>query len=280
MFRYPMCLLALVLGLLFSPTAEGGIFRKTKTNPAERVPELIKILQSDPDERKRAEAADELQEYDTKTYPDIQSALISALQKDTSSSVRSEAAQSLSKLRPVNQQAGFALETALASDASIRVRMAARTALWTYTLLGYRSGKQEETNQDQTGEPPLAPNQPNAPQPRVGPTATNPQTRLIPLPTSPRGQATPTSRPNPSVRSQTGEPPLAQPLPTPTPPSMSVPMSQPAPLFQTQSNSLPQVQPIIIPVAPAVVPSFTPFLPGGATPVEDGVGPSLNVPLK
>src|SRR5437660_6213362 len=107
--------------------AHAGIFKKTpKPDPAVHVPELLRTLKEDPDERKRADAADELREYDSKAFPDLMTGLIDALQNDPSSVVRSQAANSISKLRPISQQAGFALEQALQNDSSWRVRIAAR----------------------------------------------------------------------------------------------------------------------------------------------------------
>src|SRR5262245_49214044 len=96
-------------------------------------------------------------------------ALIEALQRDTSSSVRAEAAGSIGKLRPISQQAGYVLEQALEGDNSMRVRMSARTALWQYYLVGYRSAKQPEPPANQTGEPPLA--APGGPVPMPAPAA-------------------------------------------------------------------------------------------------------------
>ncbi len=134
--------LIVVLGVVGPAPAGLGIFsRKPKVNPAEQVPALIMQLKTDKDEDKRSAAAEELRNYDPKAYPEMMTVLADALLKDSGAGVRTEAASTIAKLRPINQQAGYALEQAAANDPSIRVRMAARQSLWQYNLLGYRSAK-------------------------------------------------------------------------------------------------------------------------------------------
>jgi len=154
--RRRLFLVPLLIAILASPGQAGLLRRTPKPDPAQRVPQLLKILKDEPDERKRAEAAEELRDYDLKAFPEIMPAVIDALQNDPGSSVRAEAANTISKLRPISQQAGFALEQTLQSDSSLRVRMAARTTLWHYYLLGYRSTKPTDKVQEETEEPPLA----------------------------------------------------------------------------------------------------------------------------
>jgi hypothetical protein len=68
--------------------------------------------------------------------------------------VRSDAAGSLGRLRPISQQAGYALEQTQNNDASVRVRLAARQALWQYHLVGYRGGRPAEAGgPSMAGEP-------------------------------------------------------------------------------------------------------------------------------
>src|SRR5439155_20092172 len=145
MSRTRALLVSFLLLTLASP-APAGIFGrgKPKANPAERVPELLIQLKTDKDEAKRTAAAEELRQYDPKSYPEIMTTLADALAKDASPAVRSEVATSIGKLRPISQQAGYALEQATANDGSMRVRMSARQALWQYHLVGYRSGKPTE----------------------------------------------------------------------------------------------------------------------------------------
>ena len=140
----------LVLAALAPPASAGLFTRKPKTNPADRVPELLIQLKGDADESLRLAAAEELRQYDPKSFPEITPGLIEALGRDASAAVRSEAASSLGKMRPISQQAGYALEQAQNNDSTVRVRLAARQALWQYHLLGYRGGKTPDapTNTD------------------------------------------------------------------------------------------------------------------------------------
>ena len=137
--------------------ADAGIFRDTsKPKPEERVPELIEILKTSLDEHKRADAADELRQYDAKSFPDIIPALIEALQNDSNPSVCREAAKSIGRMRPYFPKAGYALEMSAQNDSSRLVRLASTTSLNIYYFLGYRSNKSTEPVPIQTQEPPLA----------------------------------------------------------------------------------------------------------------------------
>jgi hypothetical protein len=137
--RFCRFLLALILPVTIAQPAPAGIlFGRHKHNPEERVPQLIVAVKTEADDSKRESAAKELREYDPATFADIVPVLIDVLQHDTKAGVRSEAAQSLSKLRPVSKEAGWALEEAT-KDPSMRVRWQARSALLSYRLAGYRS---------------------------------------------------------------------------------------------------------------------------------------------
>src|SRR5438094_8580043 len=132
--------------------------------------------------------------------------LVDALGKDTSASVRSEAATSIGKLRPISQQAGYALEQATANDASMRVRMSARQSLWQYHLVGYRSGKPADMPAQPAADGMVAS--------RPGPSApANMSTRV-------------TQRIATGAFRETPEPPIAEPLPVPT---ATPPAAAPAP---------------------------------------------------
>ena len=145
--RYQQWLLVLVVALGLSRSATAGIFtRKPKVEPAEQVPTLVMQLKTDKDEGKRQAAAEELRNFDPKAFTEIMTVLVDALTRDTAVGVRVEAASSIAKLRPINQQAGFALEQAASNDPSMRVRMAARQSLWQYHLVGYRSSKPAESD--------------------------------------------------------------------------------------------------------------------------------------
>src|SRR5438094_5949558 len=106
-------LASLVIVALASAAPAQGLFsKKAKIIPSQRVPELIVIVKSDPDERKRANAAEELHNYDTAMFTEIVPVLVDVLQHDKKMSVRMEAVSSLAKIRPVSTQAGRALEKA------------------------------------------------------------------------------------------------------------------------------------------------------------------------
>jgi hypothetical protein len=188
-------LLASLILIALAPPAPAGFFsRKPKPNPADRVPELLIQLKTSQDETARAAAADELRQFDPKSFPEIVSGLIDALERDASPVVRSEAATTLGRLRPISQQAGFALEQALANDAVVRVRLAARQSLWQYHLVGYRGDKVADGPASSPGSAPAATN---------SGTSATPRTVAIPTRFSANGR-------------ETVEPPLALPTPTPT----------------------------------------------------------------
>src|SRR5207248_9308794 len=103
----------LVLPVLLAcamPAQAQLFFKKKGPVPAQRVPELILTLKTDTDERKRAVAAEELRDYDTKTFTEIVPTLVDVLANDKKQGVRLEALNSLARLRPVTQAAGHALE--------------------------------------------------------------------------------------------------------------------------------------------------------------------------
>src|SRR4051812_3471523 len=105
MNRFAMILAVVILPAWVLPAPADGIFvifgKKPKTNPAQRVPELIVTLKTEQDERKRSSAAAELGGYDAATYTEIVPVLIDALQNDPKHGVRMDAASSLGSIRPV-----------------------------------------------------------------------------------------------------------------------------------------------------------------------------------
>jgi hypothetical protein len=187
--RWNRTLLILPLLAALPLSASAGIFfgkKATKPDPATRVPELIVIVKTDGDENKRAAAAEELRQYDPRTQHDIVPILIDVLLHDAKPSVRAEAAASLGKLRPISQEAGWALEQAVAKDPSMRVRLQARSALLMYHLAGYHSTKVEEPPTAQGKEPPTAPPAPPAVKTTTTPPGRTPPpvtaNRLVPMP--------------------------------------------------------------------------------------------------
>jgi hypothetical protein len=115
--------------------AQAGIFgKKEKKDLVTHVIESLAALKNNPDADKRAEAAEDLREIDPTAFPEIVPALIEAMQKDSSSAVRREAAQTLGKLRPTSVEVLQALEVAEEKDNSAMVRWQARRAQWGYQV--------------------------------------------------------------------------------------------------------------------------------------------------
>jgi HEAT repeats len=163
----------------FALPAPAGLFdRRPKPIPAQRVPQLIAQVKTEPDERKRTAAADELHQYDPRSFPEIIPVLIDVLQSDPAAGVRLQALHSLSSFRPVSQEVGEALERAMASDKSMRVRLQARTTLVSYHWNGYHGARKTEGQpappqiitgaQPKLTEPPLAVDPAPSPAPSTG----------------------------------------------------------------------------------------------------------------
>jgi hypothetical protein len=169
---HTIAIISLTLILANEGYAGIGLFKRPpKPDPAEHVPALIKTLKTDPEDRKRASAAEELRDYDAKAFPEIIPALIEALQNDSSISVRLEVVTTIGKIRPISQTAGYALEQAAHGDSALRVRGLAKTVLWDWRVFhGYRSGKPPANQPMQTEEPPLAPPLPGSKIGNDGPT--------------------------------------------------------------------------------------------------------------
>jgi hypothetical protein len=259
-----------VVALALAAPTHAGLFKKSaKPDPATYVPALIETLKASKDEKARAAAAAELDEYDAKAFPDILPSLMEALSSDPSSGVRSKAAESIGKVRPITPAAGYALERAAADDKSLSVKVAAKMALMKYRVLGHMPGTRVEAALVQSAEPPLAaagptvkatpagtvlrPTPPPAP---VTDSLTIPPVRVPPTEVVPDNQSI--SKP---VDPQTGEPPLAE----PGKPALTSTPKAPAPV-------------IVIPTTPAknsVVPvPTTPALPA-PQPLPGNVGPAL-----
>jgi hypothetical protein len=251
-------LVFITAGALAASAPAGFLFgnKKTKPNPAERVPELIVLVKTDKDESKRASAAEELRQYDPATYHDIVPVLIDVLLTDDKPAVRVEAAESLGTLRPVSQEAGWALEQARDKDTSIRVRTKARYVLLTYHWAGYHSDPKMKdaavvANPKDQGKT-------VTPVPGSSPAVTS---KGVP-PQSPT--ITPTT-----VRPTTGQsapPPLADPTTKPAPvPSQAprpLPQGPPPPVVPPAKINPAPLPPAAVPTAPAKVePAPLPAIP-------------------
>ena len=204
--RWRPLLLTLAIQLGLAMPAPAGIFfhRKEKAaSPAQHISQLLGTVKADPDAHTRAAAAEELRQYDAKANPEISAILVDVLQHDDKAEVRAEAAATLGKLRPVGPEVGQALEQALASDKSSKVRWQARTALWHCRLSGYRSPKEEgpSLGTPTNKEPPLASPTPTPALPsgaaKPVPVMPPPAARIAPVP----GNWAPASPwPSPGIR--------------------------------------------------------------------------------
>jgi hypothetical protein len=155
---------------------------------------------------------------------------------DPKPAVRVEAAESLGKIRPVTQEAGWALEQAQEKDSSWRVRTKARYALMGYHWAGYHSDpKMKDVPPANPKDPPAEKGKVITPAPGSNPAMTGKERgtteRVIisPPPSVIKGSpgtakptVTPTGRPG---AGETVPPPLADPMSKPAPPK-----GEPAPL--------------------------------------------------
>jgi HEAT repeats len=220
-----VALVVLLTPVLTAPAFAGIFFNKKpdKPNPTDRVPELIKIVQTDGDEDKRIAAAEELRDYDPAQFPDVTPALIDVLMTDKKPGVRAEAVQSLGKIRPVSDQVGVALEQALAKDSSMRVRLQARSVLLQYRWSGWKEPAPKKDDMPtarpkgaptkESNEPPLAPTLP--PTPKGAPVATTPPPPA-PVPIAPpvhEAQPLPQGPPAPPLPGGDGGGPVLNPPP-------------------------------------------------------------------
>lgn len=220
MKRLPMGLMLVIILAWAAPAQAQLFFAKKKPNPTQRVPELIVIVKTDADERKRAHAAEELREYDPAVFTEIVPVLADVLLHDKKVNVRLEALNSLAKIRPVSAQAGRAMEKAAADDDSVRVRLQAKASLPKYHLAGYtaKSSAPAPVGKTQTAEPPLA--TPKAPPlPKV----------VVQSPSAPKVVPAP---PPVTVESVPTDPPIPRPFPPiAAPPAKTPPPAQGPSLF-------------------------------------------------
>jgi len=299
--------LSFTLALIWSAPADAQIFgKKTKTPPGQRIGELIVQAKSDPSESKRAAAAEELRDYDAKSHPEVVPLLIDVARSDKSAAVRLEAVDSLSRIRPVSQSAGQAIEWAAAHDDSWKVRWHAKTALTRYQWAGYRAGKNDgkapTTTSPATNEPPLL--DAAGPQIKPGTVGRAPATKATQTP----GQIATQPAPLPKIVDQppalpvmvTPPPQVVQqpagnvpPLPTPPPIIVDTPGTAVAPPVKAPVPALPvrdSTPRIGVPSAPPALGTPTPtepnFRPAGQTPPRvpppaknDDRGPALTVPM-
>ena len=266
--RRTLALIAVLLAALPSASLAGP-FKKPKPD-ATRVRTLLETLKSDPDEKKRKTAAGELGGADARQFPEVATALTTALQRDASAAVRAESAQSLGQLDQVFPLAGMALEAAAAGDASPVVRLAAKHALWEYHLNGYRTPKGAD-GVVQTIEPPIAP--PAGPRPVVA---------LIPAPPPPPAPLIPALPSAPTAVLPPVAPPVAQPAPKPVGPTVGPRIFRQSLLSDLMPGLRPAPRPTPMPGPPPIlnVTSEPPVAkrPAVAPPVFPVSRPAVSVP--
>jgi hypothetical protein len=260
------------LAALTSAAPAGWIFNRknNKPDPNERLAELLNTLKNDGDEGHRENAAEELRHFDAGLNPNIVPTLVEALTHDSKPGVRAEAAATLGRLRPVSQEAGQALEQAMAKDPSMRVRLQARSSLVHYYMGGYHGGKNPDappstsTEGRQAGEHAQTPPMVNTTQPRT----TNVTNTTNTTRTTNRTTNSPTQSPSqPRQKASTGETP---------PPPLADPPVTPRPMPKGAENPTPGA-----PLVPAEPPQLqTPPLPPSAPRdrKDDQQGPDLTPP--
>lgn len=282
-----------IFALVCATSADAGPFRKTsRPDPATQVPFLLQTLRTSTDERVRETAASALREYDAKAFPEILPTLIEALTTDKSSSVRSEVAESIGKIRPISIQAGYALEQAIANDKNPLVQLSARTAMLQYRLLGIVSSKADLATQ--SAEPRLAATTDEKTMP--GERVLRPTPAPIPVagPVSPPPNApknlSPSANPTaqalvPKQAPQTDEPPKAE--SSKSGPILTIDPKKPTPVITIPSGPRELITPIPnvakpAPVAPPPMP-LPAGLDGPTTPQPEkpgDQGPTLPPPPK
>ncbi|HSQ56415.1 MAG TPA: HEAT repeat domain-containing protein, partial [Gemmata sp.] len=155
--RISVAVVVFFLSFAGQATADGDglAARRARLIDAARIRQLAEILRSDPDERRRKAAVQELGSADPRVHPDVMPSLIGAL-RSNAATVRAAAAETIGRYHTVFPLAGAALESAAEADPSPIVRDAAKQSLWEYHLNGYKSPKGTELFLTQTVEPPIA----------------------------------------------------------------------------------------------------------------------------
>lgn len=241
---------------------------KKKEEPVNKSKQLAEALRTDPDEKKRKAAAEDLRETDVKQISDVLPILVASLKQDPSAAVRATVAETLGNIKPVTPAVGVALEAAGQSDPSEAVRKAAQSAVWTYQASGYRPTQSTGTA-TQTAEPPIA-------KPR---TASIPSTtRQIVAPASPAAKASPLGVPSGINRGpqfgETVEPPLAG--------VKALKVDPPQPEIPTPP--VPKDEPKIVPPqtalpTPLPLPPGPPRMPMPAKPLPTPAGAPGTIPV-
>jgi hypothetical protein len=141
-------LLGLSVGICHA--SDKGQRAKDKANtaaPTNRVDQLLHTLQEDRKEEQRAKAAEDLLDFSSQEFPEIVPALINALVRDNSASVRKAVVKTLADVKPPTHEIKDALEQAAKQDKSWSVRQSARWASWRYKPKDEMPAKREPSRQ-------------------------------------------------------------------------------------------------------------------------------------
>jgi len=210
-----------------------GLKKKDDQAPS-KTKQLLETLKADTDEKKRKSAAEDLADVDPRANPDVMAGLIASLRQDPAVAVRTAAAETIGKLKPVSAQAGVALEEAVQSDPADGVRKAAQAALFQYHLNGYKAAPAGTV---QSVEPPLAKVRTKSP-PVVA--------AKTPLPAvKPPAPAPVTVGRGSAIPAETAEPPLAKPKTPALPPAAEPTAAPPAGTAAVPTVTPPPVSNII-----------------------------------
>lgn len=251
-------------------------FRRTSPTipPEQRVVQLLVVVKTDTDERKRLNAIDDLRDFDAKTHPEIVPILADVAQTDSRASIRDAAVTSLVRIRPISNTAGLAIESVASKDDNWRNRMNAQAALVRYRLAGYSSSaahaetaKTPSPKTPQSQEPPLAD---RTPPPRPAPSPPilyyDQYGKLIPAP-----KGFPTVGPVTPVT-----PPVA-----PNVPGVNTSTPKSAPFTTIPSGPIAPVTPQPLPPGPAPVePTFRPIAPPVQQPIQQPVQQPIQQPVQ
>jgi hypothetical protein len=270
-----------ITGLLMVLVGGGSIFPsqlffpgKPKQNlNSEQITQICQILKTSGEETARMQAIDDLRLIVGISQHLAVSALMDSLKMDRKSGVRAEAAVALSKMRPIRQEVGTALENSIAKDTSMRVRIQARSALLQYNLAGYRSTQ---------GSIPIAD--------PLGQIAKEPSTQTLPAKSSWNWLLSPFSMGEQLTSDQSASATTEQPNSWPRPGKamlgwfqgvMGFPETPPKDKIQNQANGIlganvPMPQRLPAQISFPVVPEFSPVTKPNSEP--ELTGPELGNP--
>lgn len=129
----PVVWLSVFMITASAPASDRGKDKEpSRSTPSERLEQLLHILKNDRQEERRSKAASELGTFPSQEFPEIVPALIDALVRDESSSVRKTLVKTLADIEPATHEVKDALDQAVKQDKTWSVRQVARLAAWRY----------------------------------------------------------------------------------------------------------------------------------------------------